>query len=250
MKNYFDISSGKVEYSALKLIHSKGHRKVNAPAVIDFTICGDRAILLTSWIDGIDAEDAWGSFDQHDKTRLIDQLRLQIRAMRELIPTPSPSSQGCITLASGDPVLDPRVPWVGTDDGFPITPYKTSREFMARVWTATYTSRINPILPPLINPLIEREDIPIVFCHGDILPKNILIPGGLARWRRGETMVCLIDWEMSGWMPLPWEALKATWLTFEPDDEWRMMMFSLFPDCQQELTADWEWRLRSNVTIV
>ena len=63
-------------------------------------------------------------------------------------------------------------------------------------------------------------------------------------------MVCLIDWEMAGWMPLPWDALKATWLTFESDNEWRMMMFSLFPECQQELTADWEWRLLSNVTIV
>ena len=105
-------------------------------------------------------------------------------------------------------------------------------------------------LQPKLRPLIERENVPNVFCHGDILRKNLILPGGLQRWRSGATVVCLIDWEYARWMPLPWDALKATWMTYGPEDEWFQMMKVVFPEAHAELEADWLWRSRSKIPSV
>ena len=60
----------------------------------------------------------------------------------------------------------------------------------------------------------------------------------------------LIDWEFSGWMPAPWEALKATWLCFDTDDEWLSLMKATFSEYSDVLDADWLWRSESGVTIL
>lgn len=39
------------------------------------------------------------------------------------------------------------------------------------------------MLQPLLRPLIERDGVPVVFSHGDLLPKNLIFPGGLNHWR-------------------------------------------------------------------
>ncbi|KAI0369972.1 hypothetical protein BV20DRAFT_912680, partial [Pilatotrama ljubarskyi] len=72
----------------------------------------------------------------------------------------------------------------------------------------------------------------------DVLPKNLILPGGSDKWRAGSTQLYLIDWEFAGWTPLPWEALKATWLVVDPEeDDWYDMMMRVFRESLAEL--DW-----------
>ena len=89
-----------------------------------------------------------------------------------------------------------------------------------------------------------------VFTHGDLLPKNLMLPGGLEVWRAGGSLVCVIDWALAGWMPIYWEALKASWMEFEEHTDWYDMVREVFPECAAELHADWQWRSGSGVTIV
>ncbi|KAI0670468.1 hypothetical protein C8Q78DRAFT_992038 [Trametes maxima] len=79
------------------------------------------------------------------------------------------------------------------------------------VWLGLDFPRNANTLRPVVRPLIERLDgAPAVFCHGDILPKNLMLPGGFEKWRLGTAPLALIDREYAGWPPAPWEALKAT----------------------------------------
>jgi len=73
---------------------------------------------------------------------------------------------------------------------------------------------------------------------------------GLEKWRRGETKLYIIDWEFAGWAPFPWDALKATWLCVEEDDEWQKLVKSIFPDSCEYLDADWQWRSKGYVTLL
>lgn len=98
-------------------------------------------------------------------------------------------------------------------------------------------------------PLIER-DVPIIFTHGDILPRNLILPISLDHWRATREPICIIDWETAGWMPLYWEALKATWLDHEEGTPWTNIIRDIFPECLEELDADWRWRYESNETIL
>ena len=63
---------------------------------------------------------------------------------------------------------------------------------------------------PSIRALM-RDDHRIVFTHGDLAPRNILVQGG--------KVVAIVDWEESGWYPEHWELVKAMWCTLK-DPAW------------------------------
>ena len=79
-----------------------------------------------------------------------------------------------------------------------------------------------------------RNDNRIVFTHGDLAPRNILVKGG--------KVVALIDWEESGWMPEHWEFIKATWCTgLEGDATWDDAIFGfLTREYETDLKVDRE----------
>ncbi|KAI0717995.1 protein kinase subdomain-containing protein PKL [Cerioporus squamosus] len=231
------------EAAALRFVESL--HGIHTPTFIDVCCKARRTYLLTTWIEGNCVADVWGHLTATDKAQLAAQLREQFSRLHE--QTITDARQRPICLASGAPlVIDPRVPWLADSPRI----FTISRDLFQQLWVGLGCSWNAETLQPLLRPLIERDDVPIVFCHGDILRKNLILPGGLQRWRFGATVVCLIDWEYAGWMPLPWDALKATWMTYGPEDEWFRMMKVLFPEADAELEADWLWRSRSKIPIV
>ncbi|KAI0074401.1 hypothetical protein K474DRAFT_1665397 [Panus rudis PR-1116 ss-1] len=231
------------EVAALRFVESL--RGINAPYLIDYASTPSRSYTLMTWINGDCCALVWDELTQSDRDRLLSELRAQFSSMRE--QTLNKSSVICN--AQGSPISDPRIPWVQEEN--PCV-FSSPPEFFRQVWIGLDRPRLSQTIRPLIEPLIERSHIPIVFCHGDLGPKNIIIPGGLERWRVGSTAVYLIDWEFAGWMPLSWEALKATFLVvdLEEDEIWYGMMKALFPESVPELEADWLWRSKSNITIL
>ena len=57
-----------------------------------------------------------------------------------------------------------------------------------------------------------RDEIPIVFTHGDLLaPNTILTPGPNPK------VAAIIDWGQAGWYPAYWEYCKARIVWLDPD---------------------------------
>lgn len=231
-----------VEADALRFANTL--RDIHVPHYIDSASGQDGGYLVTTWVEGDCVCDVWNDLTASDKERLAHDLRHQLGSMRRQTRTYEPRT---ICDASGGPVEDPRIPWVAQEN--PRTfPY--SQAFAAEVWVGLDLPRNRDTLQPLIRPVIERDGVPIVFSHGDLLPRNMIFPGGLNHWRSGGERICIIDWEYAGWMPNYWDALKATWTQWEPETEWLQMMRTVFPDCIEELEIDWQWRSCSGITIM
>ncbi len=217
---------------------------IHTPILIDYCCTARKTYLLTTWIEGDCVAEVWSQLTTTDKARLATQLREQLSHLHE--QTITDVRHRPIAFASGGPIIDPRVPWLADSPRIFTTP----RDLFQQLWVGLSCPWNAETLQPRLQPLIERGDVPIVFCHGDILRKNLILPGGLQKWRSGATVVCLIDWEYAGWMPLPWDALKATWMTYGREDEWFQTMQVVFPAADAELEADWLWRSRSRIPIV
>ncbi|RDX55418.1 protein kinase subdomain-containing protein PKL [Lentinus brumalis] len=215
---------------------------VHVPFLIDYVTANLGSYTLMTWIDGDCCADIWDQLTPADKARIVMELRTQFG----LLHKQTAARNRTICASSGAPVSDPRVPWVAESPRLFFQP----SDFLKEVWLGLDFPRQRDTVKPVVQPLVDRNDVPIVFCHGDLLPKNIILPGGLASWRSGTTPVYLIDWEYSGWMPLPWDALKATWLICDWDEEWYAMMREVFPESSAELEADWLWRSQSGIPIV
>lgn len=231
------------EANAIRFVESlKG---VHTQRLIDYAsdFKTKKVYMLTTYISGDRICDLWDDLTESDRSMLITQLRSQVCAMRKQTIT----YDHVICDASGGVVDDPRIPWVIEDDPKIFT---SPTEFFEMVWPGLNRTMIPEDLRARVRPFIERNDVPVVFCHGDMIPRNLILPGGLSEWRKGRTTVCLIDWQTAGWMPPSWEALKATWMCVMPDETWFLMMKDLFPESSAELDMDYDWRRRGRVTIV
>ncbi|KAA1477862.1 protein kinase subdomain-containing protein PKL [Dentipellis sp. KUC8613] len=241
MKTTSDTNAS--EAHALRFIESI--QGVHAPRLVAYASNAAKAYIIMTWVEGDCCSDIWDTLTSADKSRIVAELRTQFRCLRNQ----TINRRRAICAASGAPISDPRVPWLREDSEARVI--HSTREFFEQVWPGLEWCRHSDTLLPALRPLIEREDVPIVFCHGDTLPKNILLPGGLEKWRSGSAPLCLIDWEFAGWAPQPWEALKATWLVIDPEeDEWYALMKEVFAEEEADLEADWLWRSKSGVTII
>lgn len=235
---------GSNEAAALRFIESIG---INSARFIDHVSNSrDEDYILMTYIPGDCCCDVWDDLTASDKDMFVAQLHKTVNQLRDR----TISHDHPICNVEGKFIHDPRIPWVARN-----TPkvFTTSAEFFSHVWPQL-TYRTPPLgggepLGPLLRPIIDRTDRPIVFCHGDIIPRNIMLPGGLDAWRKGLSHLCLIDWQNAGWMPLPWEALKTVWL-YSRNEEWCQMMRNVFPESCTEMEADWDWRRRTHVCIV
>ncbi|KAL2016245.1 hypothetical protein VTK56DRAFT_4021 [Thermocarpiscus australiensis] len=50
------------------------------------------------------------------------------------------------------------------------------------------------------------SDVPIMFTHGGLHPRNIVVSAGL-----NPCIISIIGWEQAGWYPAYWELCKARW---------------------------------------
>ncbi|PPQ92604.1 hypothetical protein CVT25_007295 [Psilocybe cyanescens] len=173
---------------------------------------------------------------------IVQDMKSQYSAMHQQTST----RDHIICSASGGSIEDPRLPWL---EDVPDATFSSSCQFMEQVWVGLNNNRTPRSLYQMLIPLIQR-DTSIVFTHGDALPKNIIMPGGLELYRRGHSRLCIIDWEYAGWMPEPWEALKATRLICDRnEEEWYRMMREVFPDQCEVLDAEWEWRIQTTKAV-
>ncbi|KAJ5152684.1 Aminoglycoside phosphotransferase [Penicillium canariense] len=116
----------------------------------------------------------------------------------------------------------------GTLETWGASLISTNQEQMNQGILATLSVRDSPQYVRLLRGMIARtlKDHKIVFTHGDLQPKNIMVErNGLQEDGNSDFKITLIDWNLSGWYPECWDfcnstvhcQLKPGWLELIPD---------------------------------
>ncbi|ODM23307.1 hypothetical protein SI65_00896 [Aspergillus cristatus] len=135
----------------------------------------------------------WVKRSEESKTRLLSQLGMMIREMREL----QPPKDIRIASVDGGSLFDCRVPGPSLRFG----PFRSIHDFHLHLREGM---RFDPRLGPEVQDLIKQDagHWPIVFTHGDLSSLNVLV--------RGDDVVGIVDWETAGWYPSYWEYTTAS----------------------------------------
>lgn len=161
----------------------KEHTTIPVPEVISSE--WDRVIL--QYIEGRTLKEAWPSLSDHQRSDILAQLRDYIGQMHSL--------QGFyLGRFDGQGVI---VPSMMARSGGPFSTMRTFHDWLVRPPRRIEEQSIHwhQITTQL------GADYPIVFTHGDISARNIMV-------RKGR-VVALLDWERAGWYPAYWDYVFA-----------------------------------------
>lgn len=185
---------------------------------------GDGVILM-QWLGGTDTlASRWTTMTSEEKLKVSKQIRGYVDQLRAL-PQPA-ESLGRIGPLDGSPCYDERLK--GQQCG-PFDSEKAFNQFRLSLldrfrWEKGALEAILGIERKL------RDDHRIVFTHGDLGVRNILVDVG------GD-VVAILDWEMSGWMPEYWEFIKAVHGEWE-DEDWLSYARIMTPPYDAEMEVD------------
>ena len=173
--------------------------------------------------EGITLESCLADLDQIQLDFVVHDLSVLIAEMRSI-----PNLHGNIGSVSGGPFQNQHF-------ARPLAePFNDLHEM-----NAYWRVMLDPMLSPSYVDLAFTEELlpttcPIVFTHGDLNPRNIIVDPGSKR------IVGIIDWAWAGWYPEYWECgrmLASGCLT--PDYEtltpiWIKIVRNIFPDDAKE----------------
>ncbi|EPQ59656.1 kinase-like protein, partial [Gloeophyllum trabeum ATCC 11539] len=156
----------------------------------------DDAILMEWLDDTYTLQDRWTFLTEEDKLKIARQIRASVDQLRGLRQPDTIQGMIC-PIDPSQKVYDERV------KGQPCGPFESERAFNEYrlslldhfLWEPGAQKDIENIRTHV------REDHRIVFTHGDIGKRNILVD-------EHNSVVAIIDWEMAGWMPEYWEWIK------------------------------------------
>jgi aminoglycoside phosphotransferase len=215
------------EYNALKVLEQKTN--IPAPRVFDVisqhTGEDDFSYLLMSRVPGTTLATCRDALSDQDYANLSAQLKDCVSQLRDI---PKPINNGmaiCNTL--GEACRDPRI-----RDWAPIGPFPDEASFSQNLRFSDEPS---------------RRGHKIVFTHGDLNPRNIMMErtkssAGAIGWR----LSGIIDWETAGYYPEYWDYTKSMFEGFRWPRRHNEMMqdvFNEFGDYSEELDVErraWE----------
>ncbi|ENH64821.1 hypothetical protein FOC1_g10005588 [Fusarium oxysporum f. sp. cubense race 1] len=215
------------EYNALKVLEQKTN--IPAPRVFDVisqhTGEDDFSYLLMSRVPGTTLATCRDALSDQDYANLSAQLKDCVSQLRDI---PKPINNGmaiCNTL--GEACRDPRI-----RDWAPIGPFPDEASFSQNLRFSDEPS---------------RRGHKIVFTHGDLNPRNIMLErtkssAGAIGWR----LSGIIDWETAGYYPEYWDYTKSMFEGFRWPRRHNEMMqdvFNEFGDYSKELDVErraWE----------
>lgn len=185
-------------------------KTVPVPELLGALKIEDISYIFMPHIKGRTLEMRWPNLTKEEKCTVRSNLDLILEELRQIPPPPD------CNLGWNDRCKDTR--WHTRQSG-PIVSEKQFNDFLVSNplprTTKTYLDMIRSRL---------RDDHKIVFTHGALHPRNIMVADDL-------TIISLISWEMGGWYPEHWENIKAhnALSATEPegDDWWRYMPKSI-----------------------
>jgi tRNA A-37 threonylcarbamoyl transferase component Bud32 len=173
------------ESRALKFAHSV---QLPVPKMHDVRASSSGTEIVVDFVEGECLEEAWPFVDSEQKTSIASQLRDILALMRS-----APSYQRKIGGFDG-PARDCRVfsDCVGG-------PFESEAEFDGFVLDLLKGTPV-PIRKTLAEALGSSGGHRIVFTHGDLAPRNVIVKEGRVQ--------ALLDWEYADWYPEYWECVK------------------------------------------
>ncbi|KAI1735730.1 kinase-like domain-containing protein [Xylaria scruposa] len=161
--------------------------KANTTIPVPEVLSTDWDRITMEYIEGNTLQQAWPVLTPDQRLDILDQLRGYIAQLRALKGTQ-------LGRLDGQGVV---VPSIMTRSG---GPFATLEEF--HDWLVKPPKRLQSesMYWHQITTQLSSE-CPIVFTHGDIAARNIIVRDG--------KIVALLDWEFSGWYPEYWEYVFA-----------------------------------------
>lgn len=178
--------------------------------------------LFMEYITAPELEKIWENLNPSQRSIVLEQLRVIIRAMRHL---PNPMDD-LIQACDESPILD---------DPFVIEPFKGTVAAFHDMQGVTYIrenlrSKFSKAVCSSIDTCAERamaKSYQIKFTHGDLAPRNILINPKTLK------IAALVDWEHAGWWPEYWEYTR-TYFCNQGWAEWWQLFQEAIVECHYE----------------
>ncbi|KAH9832964.1 kinase-like domain-containing protein [Rhodofomes roseus] len=188
-----------------------------------FVWCGARYIIMDR-ARGVELSSVWYDATPLYREAVCAQLADYFRHARSLRTPYGPR----VCSISGGPVRDFRLRFERTG------PFDNEDDFNHR--GARFGCDIE-YLPDECMPKVVTDahsmKHPIVFTHGDLSPRNIMVDGS--------RITAILDWECAGWFPAHWEYCKSIFATLSWDDDdrdWVPWLRRILPAYDAEARAD------------
>lgn len=161
--------------------------------------------IVMEYVSGRTLEFLWDSLTPAEKFDITNQLQAALKELRSLQSPPFLGSIGQQPFADG-------IFWEPVEDPLISGPFQNEAELNEGI-----LRRLERTEPPshlsLLRLLMTTtlRDHHIVFTHGDLQPKNIMVDR-MGTKENGNSIfkIKIIDWEISGWYPEYWEFCNAT----------------------------------------
>ncbi|KAK3942859.1 kinase-like domain-containing protein [Diplogelasinospora grovesii] len=194
------------EFNALQLVRQYTSIPVPEPLDVIFKPGNKKHYLLTTRLPGIPLSRCLHVLSDRDLERIGDQLKHHLSQLRSIPKTVNPGMAICDTL--GGPCRDNRVM-----DGDPVGPFVDEAAFSRQLRFSD-------------DPARKGHDI--VFTHGDLNARNILVEEANDENGEGWRVSGIVDWETAGWFPEYWDYTKAMFEGFRWTKRYNNMMHSVF----------------------
>ncbi|GLB42219.1 putative phosphotransferase enzyme family protein [Lyophyllum shimeji] len=177
---------------------------MRAPEPLGFVALGHQSYLFMSRIPGVTLHSRWPSMSDIQKESVCSQLDAMLSDLHSLSWTPG-TPLGSLT--APHTCKDARL---STRTSGAIHSESEFNDFLLR----NPRKHISPSYMKWLRSCLV-DDHRIVLSHGDLNPKNIILLDG-----KDESISVsgIIDWEMGGWYPEYWDALKALNVRGTDDD--------------------------------
>lgn len=197
------------------------HTSIPVPRPWGSFRCGGYVYLVMQRVSGASLSDSmWSNFTEEEKCSVVEQLRGFVHQLRN-IPPRSGSVVGSVNGAQG---CDYRL------CGVPHGPYLNEQQMNHQLRMGIPLRDV----PPKVVESHSRKH-PLVFTHGDIAGRNIMMDGA--------RVVALVDWEGAGWFPAHWEYCKARYASgYLHNEDWMARISKFIPPYVFEDEADTELR--------
>lgn len=180
------------EVAALNLVRER--TPIPVPKFIKYLQddAGGSGYLFMEYIDGQPLDQAWLSCDRAQKKSIVSQLRGYLDELRQIKGQTICSADGSVC---NDQIFANRA--------FAYGPYDSDVAFRAGIAKSLRSCDASPAFTEtvigFVNAMPSHDQI--VFTHGDLVPRNILVRDG--------RVVAIVDWEMAGYYPAYWEYVKG-----------------------------------------
>jgi aminoglycoside phosphotransferase (APT) family kinase protein len=185
---------------------------IPVPTVVESWEEGDHILILMRRIPGEPLSKVWPKLSTDGKERIAQQTAEYLQQLRKL-------QSGSIQSLGGGPVFSNFL-FKHKDSELPHGPLASDDD----LWN-DMEHGLKETIPEAVRIQLRRcmpSATPYTFTHGDLTNVNIMVENG--------SLSGIIDWEMSGYLPVWWEYVCTSVPDSEEDREWKALLRKYMPD--------------------